>query len=164
MLQVRIGILGRLLACQVLLVSWSCVWPPDIQERPAQGGIQVDRGLVAPSPDNVVVMTGPLTLTVEGAVVFPNPERLIYYWFVDWPQSCLDGECLFAYWVGSYPTITIQPCSGYFRSFLAPGAMHLLELFITDGAMVTEPSGRKVPQGANYAYLSWWIEDQVFCQ
>ena len=121
------------------------------------------RELITPNPDTVVVMTGPITFSVEGAVAYPDPERLIYYWFVDWPQSCLDGECLFAYWVGSYPTITIQPCSGYFRSFLAPGDVHLLELFVTDKAMLTDTTGRQVPEGASYAYLSWWVEDQVFC-
>lgn len=140
-----------------------CLWWPDIQERPEVFFPPViDRTRVTqPSPDQVVELVSTSTpFSVEGAVTDADtpPEDLVYAWYLDYAGTATPQPPAYS---GYKPSIRLNMC--FFSEELAPlGSEHLLELFVSDGAIDFDPeTGRKFQGG--YAYVSWIVKQVAAC-
>lgn len=161
---------GRLpcLAIFLLVMVWACAWPVNIEERKVSSFPPVlDRGLVEPPPDQVVVLTSqPVTFSVENAVsdADDDVDLLQYVWFLDWPQNCQPGWCYGAFYLpgrGANKRFTINPC-GALRKYLENGDWHILELIVTDGEVEIDVEKGRVVTGG-YAYMIWYLENKLTC-
>lgn len=146
-----------------LVIIGGCLWTPDISERSeaASGpGPTIDRSLVDPSPDDVFELTSTTSFDVSAAISHPTipPERLSYYWFLNYQAKALRAP----YLVGSQQTVTLNPCVAKLKNIYGvadDGKEYPLELFVVDGTsghVEIESLERKIT--GHYAYVRWTIK------
>jgi len=151
----------RAAAVLTAVLAGSCVWWPDIADRPdVEVGPTLDRTMVVPPADQIVDLTTISTqFSVAGAVTDPDTsaEALDYQWYVGYLESSTPRRPAFT----GQPSILFDPC--FFQSELIPfQAPHVLELFVSDHTIEFDPEQGRIITGG-YAYVSWTFVPQVAC-